>query len=100
MRSVGLQRACEKAEKLANETTQDFDHSKYDLCPRYENYAHVVCDDGSTFTVRNAFIEKWTDEDGEEWVAVIAEHYDTMVFAVGDLVFWSEMMSRDEMVKK
>jgi len=51
----------------------------------------IMGEDGSLFSIPDAFIEEWRDEDNDlEWIFVFAEHYPSMFFEKSDLLFWSD----------
>lgn len=53
---------------------------------RFNNDAKVITCDGSIFEISNAFIVQLKDI---EYIAVFAEHYDTLVFARDEVEFYA-----------
>ncbi len=58
----------------------------YDDKKGWENLVHIMCEDGSSFVVRAAYIHNYNDS----WIVVMAEHYQPMVFAKDDLLLYWE----------
>jgi hypothetical protein len=54
--------------------------------------AEVLCEDGSSFRVSDAFITEWTDPlNATRWVFMFCEHYPAMFWAVDDLAYYANL---------
>lgn len=50
--------------------------------PRFNHWVYAVHEDGTTMMIRSAFLMRYPQD--EEYVAIIAEHHNVLVYALED----------------
>jgi hypothetical protein len=86
MRSVQIQKVYDVAKKI--EDQEEASYKKTGRNPHRSKFLRTVfavMDDGSILMLRNSWVEKFTNEDGE-WYIIFSEHYDTQVYHNDDIL--------------
>ena len=94
----------EKVESVVQDilNKQEEDYKKLGKNPdrkKYRRSVLVILEDGSFTHVKNSYVKKYANEDGE-WYIIFSEHYEPQIHSVDDVLRIEQFSGKQIILKK